>query len=56
MKLMNQKEYAKYLGDLIGEEVDVETDCLDDQFFAYFQCFMPFGKDAEKIFEPITNG
>lgn len=53
---MTQKEYAQHLGNLIGEEVDTESKYLDDQFYAYFQCFMPYGKDAEKIFEPVPNG
>ncbi|MCY4779380.1 hypothetical protein ORI89_06945 [Sphingobacterium sp. UT-1RO-CII-1] len=55
---MTQKEYALYLGKLIDEEVDTESEYLDldDQFYAYFQCFMPYGEKAEKIFEPIPNG
>lgn len=53
---MTQKEYAAYLGNLIGEEIDTERKFLEEQFYAYFQCFMPYGKDAEKIFEPISNG
>ena len=53
---MTQKEYAQYLGNLIGEEIDIESEYLDDQFYGYFGCFMPYGKDAEKIFEPIPDG
>ncbi|WP_343306736.1 hypothetical protein AAHN97_06450 [Chitinophaga niabensis] len=53
---MTQKEYAAYLGNLIGEEIDTERKFLEEQFYGYFQCFMPYGKDAEKIFEPISNG
>lgn len=55
---MTQKEYALYLGQLIDEEVDTESEYLDldDQFYAYFQCFMPYGKNVEKIFEPIPDG
>ncbi len=53
---MTQKEYAEYLGNLIGEQIDIESEYLDDQFYGFFQCFMPYGKDVEKIFEPIPNG
>jgi hypothetical protein len=53
---MTQKEYAEYLGNLIDEEIDTEAEYLDDQFYAYFQCFMPDGENADKVFEPITNG
>jgi len=53
---MTQKEYAKHLGMLIGQEIEAESKYLDDQFYAYFQCFMPYGKGVEKIFEPIPNG
>lgn len=52
---MNKKEYAKYLGELIDEEINLEAD-LEDQFYAYFQCFMPDGEGLEKVFEPIENG
>lgn len=54
---MNKKEYAQYLGNLIDDhEIDVENDDLSDQFYAYFQCFMPNGKDIEKIFSPLNKG
>lgn len=53
---MTQKEYAMYLGNLIDEEIDTEADYLDDQFYAYFQCFMPYGENVDKVFEPITDG
>ncbi|WP_267740827.1 hypothetical protein [Myroides injenensis] len=53
---MTKKEYAEYLSSLIDEELDVNIEFLADQLYAYFQCFMPYGKNVEKIFEPIPNG
>lgn len=53
---MNTKEeYAIFLASLIGEEINDEME-LRDQFYGYFQSFMPFGKNVEKIFEPLPNG
>ncbi|GET45552.1 hypothetical protein [Capnocytophaga felis] len=53
---MTQKEYAEYLGRLIGEEIDTDSDMLEDEFYAYFQCFMPYGENIDKVFEPVPNG
>ena len=54
---MTKKEYAEYLSKLIPEiEVDLESSDLSKEFYAYFQCFMPEGKNVEKIFEPLENG
>ncbi|TCD12089.1 hypothetical protein EZ449_03460 [Pedobacter frigidisoli] len=54
---MDQKQYATHLASLVeGIDVDLENDNLSDEFFAYFQCFMPNGANAEKIFEPLKNG
>lgn len=53
---MTQKEYALYLGQLVGIEIDVESDFLEEQFFGYFQAFMPYGENLEKVFEPIEQG
>lgn len=53
---MTQKEYALYLGQLIGIEIDVESDFLEEEFFGYFQAFMPYGENLEKVFEPIEQG
>ena len=50
---MNKQKYADYLSKLI-EDFDIDPDCnLEEQFFAYFQCFMPYGNNVEKIFEPL---
>jgi len=52
---MNKHEYAKYLGSLIeGFEINEERD-LSEQFYAFFQCFMPFGENVEKVFEPLYH-
>lgn len=53
---MTQKEYALYLGQLIDMEVDAESDFLEEQFFGYFQAFMPYGDNLEKVFEPLEQG
>ncbi|GIM48615.1 hypothetical protein [Capnocytophaga stomatis] len=53
---MTQKEYAQYLAELIGEEMDTDCDELEELFYGYFQSFMPDGKNVEKVFEPIENG
>lgn len=53
---MNQKEYAEYLGQLIDDShIDLNRD-LDEQFYAFFQCFMPNGENVEAVFEPLSNG
>jgi len=53
---MTQKEFAKHLGEIIHEEVDIEAEDLRYQFYGYFQCFMPSGKGVDKVFEPIDKG
>lgn len=53
---MTQKEYAQYLAELIGEEIDTDCNELEELFYGYFQSFMPDGKNVEKVFEPIENG
>lgn len=53
---MTQKEYAQYLAELIGEEMDTDCNELEELFYGYFQSFMPDGKNVEKVFEPIENG
>lgn len=50
---MNKQEYTDYLSKLI-EDFDFDPNCEpDEQFFAYFQCFMPYGENVEKVFEPL---
>jgi len=50
---MTKRKYAEYLGSLVeGFEIDLESD-LAEQFYGYFQCFMPFGDNVEKVFEPL---
>ncbi|MDR2918413.1 MAG: hypothetical protein LBV72_03480 [Tannerella sp.] len=50
---MNKQEYADYLSKLI-EDFEFDPDCdPEEQFFAYFQCFMPYGEYVEKVFEPL---
>lgn len=52
---MNKQEYAEYLAKLI-EDFDIDfDDDLSDQFYSYFQCFMPSGKNVEKVFEPLAH-
>lgn len=54
---MNKIEYAKYLKSLMdGPEIDLDSDELADQFYGFFQCFMPRGEGIEKIFEPLRQG
>ncbi len=53
---MTKKEYSRYLGEIIGKDVDIESDDLKYQFYGYFQSFMPKGNGLEKVFEPIENG
>lgn len=49
---MNKNEYAEYLGTLIAEDIDSEN----EEFYAYFQCFMPCGDGVEKVFKPLEKG
>jgi len=52
---MDKQAYAGYLGKLI-EDYEIDFDCdLSDQFYSYFQCFMPSGEKVEKVFEPLSN-
>lgn len=53
---MDKKEYAKYLAEIIGEDIDIDSDDINDQFYGYFQSFMPNGNGVEKVFKPIPNG
>lgn len=54
---MDKKQYAIYLASLIEDiDVDIENENLSEEFFAFFQCFMPDGVNAAKIFEPLENG
>ena len=52
---MTQQEYAQYLGKLVGIKIDSDID-LEEQFFGYFQEFMPYGDNLEKVFEPLPCG
>lgn len=54
---MTKKEYAILLATLIGETLHDEDETqLEDQFYFYFQSFMPHGNNLEKVFEPLPNG
>ena len=53
---MTKKEYAKHLGKIIAEDIDIVSDDLSCQFYGYFQSFMPKGDGLEKVFKPIKNG
>lgn len=54
---MNKTEYALYLGGLIDDfDIDIDGYDLEEQFYAYFQCFMPDGREVEKVFSPLDNG
>lgn len=53
---MRKKEYSKHLGEIISEDIDIESDDLNCQFYGYFQSFMPNGNRLKKVFEPIKNG
>ncbi len=53
---MNKIQYAKYLGNIQNLEIDVANESLADEFYAYFQCFMPNGNNLDKVFEPLENG
>lgn len=54
--VMTQKEYAKYLGEIIEEDIDIDAEDLTSQFYGYFQIFMPNGIGLKKVFEPLENG
>ncbi|UIR56788.1 hypothetical protein LZQ00_02980 [Sphingobacterium sp. SRCM116780] len=54
---MDKKQYAEHLAQLVpGIEIDIEKRDLSDEFYAYFQCFMPDGKDIEKVFVSLEKG
>lgn len=53
---MTKSEYASYLGAIIDEEIDANSKYLEDQFYGYFQSFMPYGEKLEKVFEPLPDG
>lgn len=53
---MKKKEYAKYLSEIIGKEIEIDAIDLPCQFYGYFQSFMPNGIGLSKVFEPIENG
>lgn len=53
---MTDKEYAKYLSEIIGKDIDLNSDDLKYQFHGFFQSFMPKGNGINKVFEPIKNG
>lgn len=53
---MNVSEYAYYLASLV-EDFELKPDFeLTEQFYGYFQSFMPSGKNVEKVFEPLEHG
>jgi hypothetical protein len=54
---MDKQSYAKYLLQLIDEEIDSDESNIDEsQFYGYFQMYMPDGKGVEATFEPLEDG
>ncbi len=54
---MDKQTYARYLLQLMEEEVDSdESDIEETQFYGYFQMYMPDGKGVEATFEPLEDG
>ena len=54
---MDKQTYARYLLQLMEEEVDSdESDIEEAQFYGYFQMYMPDGKGVEATFEPLEDG
>lgn len=52
--MMDKHSYARYLVQLMDEEIDSdESDIEEDQFYGFFQMFMPDGKGVEKTFAPL---
>lgn len=54
--MLTKQEYAAYLGEIIGRDIDVNSPDLKCEFYGYFQSFMPDGIGIEKVFKPIVNG
>ncbi|QTD41520.1 hypothetical protein [Sporosarcina sp. Te-1] len=54
---MDKQSYARYLLQLMDEEVDAdESDIEEAWFYGYFQMYMPDGKGVEATFEPLEDG
>ncbi|MEV9641472.1 hypothetical protein ABZ756_12245 [Mammaliicoccus sciuri] len=54
---MDKQSYARYLLQLMDEEVDSdESDIEEARFYGYFQMYMPDGKGIEATFEPLEDG
>lgn len=52
---MTQKKYFAHLVRLAGlEGISADGDPRD-QLFGYFQCFMPDGKNVERVFDPFPR-
>jgi hypothetical protein len=54
---MDKQTYARYLLQLMDEEMDSDKSDIDEaQFYGYFQMFMPDGRGIEATFEPLEDG
>ncbi|RCX23665.1 hypothetical protein DFP94_1011267 [Fontibacillus phaseoli] len=51
---MDKQSYARFLFQLMDEEIDSdESDIEEALFYGYFQMYMPDGKGVEKTFAPL---
>ncbi|MBB4825913.1 hypothetical protein HNO89_003149 [Sporosarcina luteola] len=53
---MEKQSYAKYLLQLMDEEIDDDGEEIEEaQFYGYFQMYMPDGKGVESTFTPLEE-
>ncbi|GIP14751.1 hypothetical protein J40TS1_03930 [Paenibacillus montaniterrae] len=52
---MDKQSYAKYLFQLMGEEVE-DDELIEEMLYGYFQMYMPSGKGVEATFKPLEDG
>ncbi|MCM3340682.1 hypothetical protein M3650_19120 [Paenibacillus sp. MER TA 81-3] len=53
---MDKQSYARYLIQLMDEEVEADEVIDADSLYGYFQMYMPSGKGVEATFEPLQDG
>lgn len=53
---MDKQSYARYLLQLMDEEVEADEIVDEDSLFGYFQMYMPSGKGVEATFAPLQDG
>lgn len=53
---MDKQSYARYLLQLMDEEVESDEIVDEDSLYGYFQMYMPSGKGVEATFAPLQDG